>query len=390
MKRKTAKAIKIFFVTVFVLAIFLTTGLSGCKPQTAQEESVVTTVSEGTTAEVAEETEDTAADTTAEEINPDEITGNLNILSGLAISDEVSASRPMAIMVENTPDARPQSGLISADVVFEVVDEYGITRFVAVYSSYDSDLVGPVRSARPYYAEIARSFDPIYVFWGTHPSFYILIENLGLDYLSPLGDETGASSITGNFVDPGKGEGADAIRDTSRDIAYEHTAYVRVPRMREIAANLGYAPDGGQSSFYFKNDASEGDRGEISNITINFSSSTYKVNFEYDSTTNTYLRFCGGSASTDRESGKQITVNNVIVMITDIRNSGDAQGHMIVRTTQSGEAFYLMDGKVIEGTWSRNSALEPFEFKDKDGKTILTNVVQTWVAMISGIEQLEY
>ena len=112
-----------------------------------------------------------------------EITGNINILSGLEISDKVLNSRPFAIMVENTPDARPQSGLINADVVFEVVDEYGITRFVAVFSSYDSDLVGPVRSARPYYAEIARSFDPVYVFWGTAPIFYKVIENLGLDYL---------------------------------------------------------------------------------------------------------------------------------------------------------------------------------------------------------------
>jgi len=371
--------------------IVLVTGISGCKPGEVTEETTsAVTESAETAAETAGETGETAAEATAQEINPDEITGNINILSGLAISEKVQDARPMAIMVENTPDARPQSGLISADVVFEVVDEYGITRFVSVYSSYDSDLVGPVRSARPYYAEIARSFDPIYVFWGTHPSFYIIIENLGLDYLSPLGDETGASSITGNFVDPGKGEGADAIRDTSRDIAYEHTAYVRVPRMREIAENQGYSLDGGQSPFHFKNDAPEEERGDINNITIDFSSSTYKVNFEYDSTTNTYLRNCGGSASTDRESGKQITVNNVIVLITDIRNSGNEQGHMIVRTTQEDQAFYFLDGKVIEGTWSRNSALDPFEFKDKDGKTTLFNIGQTWVAMISGIEQLEY
>ena len=73
----------------------------------------------------------------------------------------------------------------------------------------------------------------------------------------------------------------------------------------------------------------------------------------------------------DRETGEQIAVNNVVVLFTDIRNSGNAEGHMIIRTTQGGDAYYFMDGKVIEGTWNRYSALDPFEFKDIDGKTIL-------------------
>src|SRR4030042_5417233 len=65
----------------------------------------------------------------------------------------LGGGRPIAIMVENSFAARPQSGLYLADVVFEVVDEYGITRFVAIYNSNDAPVVGPVRSSRPYYAE---------------------------------------------------------------------------------------------------------------------------------------------------------------------------------------------------------------------------------------------
>ena len=79
-------------------------------------------------------------------------------------------TRPIAIMVENSFAARPQSGLYLADVVFEVVDEYGITRFVAVYASQDAGIVGPVRSSRMYYADIAKSFDPVYWFlWDLSP-----------------------------------------------------------------------------------------------------------------------------------------------------------------------------------------------------------------------------
>jgi hypothetical protein len=394
LKRMKSKKFIAILPVILLLVITVSLNLAGCKPASTQETTEQTIATEITEAETAEEvTEETQADPDVEEFNPDDfgkdrITGNINILTGVELSGTVLSQRPIAVMIENTPDARPQSGLISADVVYEVVDEAGITRFVAVFSSQDSNMVGPVRSARPYYAEIAASFDPVYVFWGTHPNFFKVVEQLGLDYLSPLGDTSGQSSITGNFSDPGSGEGKDAIRDTTR--VAPHNAYVRIPRMREIAESLGYAADGGQTSFYFKEDAPESERGNISDITINFSSNTYKADFKYDSATNKYLRYCADAASMDRESGEQISVNNVLVLFTDIRNSGNKEGHMIIRTTQGGDAYYFMDGNVVEGTWNRYSALDPFEFIDKDGKPVLINRGQTWVVMISGIEQLQY
>ena len=386
--KKVFKKIKVMVLLGLVLVLALTMGLSGCKKQQAGQTSSETTIQEETTVE-SETSSDTSAETDSK-INKMEITGNINILSGLEISDKVLNSRPFAIMVGNDPEVRPQSGLIDADVVFEVVDEGSITRFVAVFSSYDPDLVGPVRSTRPYYAEIARSFDPVHVFWGTAPIFYKVVEDLGLDYLTPVDDINGNTSITANFIDPGKGEGADAIRDTSRDVASWNTAYVRLPRMKEIASKQGYILEGGQSSFHFKLDAPESDRGDISKITLDISIPQYKSFFEYDSKNNNYVKSVAGSTSTDRESGEQIAVNNVIVMVTDIKNSGDSAGHMIVRTTQEGEAFYFFDGKVVEGTWSRSSALDPFTFKDKDGNVVLFNRGHTWVGVISGIDRVDY
>ena len=398
MKTMKSKVIKTILVSMIVIALIAAFGFTGCQSIsdvvgiTAEQDTAAGETAEETAGETAEEAgspEDTAvAETTQEAINPDEITGNINILTGLEISDSVLNGRPVSVMVDNQPAARPQSGLISADVVFEVVDEGGVTRFVSIFSSSQPDLVGPVRSMRPYYAEIAAGFDSIYVFWGTAPYFYIYVENLGLDYLSPLGDGTGASSITANFADPGSGKGADAIRDTTR--VAPHNAYVGIPRMLEIAQEQGYALEGGQSPFHFKEDAPESGRGDISDIALNFSQQTFKVDFKYDSATNKYMRYVAGQPNTDRESGEQISVNNVVVLITDIKNSGDEAGHMIVRTTQSGDAYYFFDGNVIEGTWSRTSPLEPFQFRDKDGKNILVNRGQSWVAMIAGIEQLEY
>lgn len=382
MGKKVFKKTKVLILFGLVLVLALTMGLAGCKKQ-----QVVETISE-TTIQEEETSSDTNGQTTQEtddKISGMEITGNINILSGMEISDKVLNSRPLAIMVDNAPAARPQSGLINADVVFEVVDEWGVTRLVAVFSSYDSDLVGPVRSARPYYAEIARSFDPVYVFWGTAPIFYKVIENLGLDYLSPLGDASGNSSISANFVD---GNGVDSKRDSSR--VAPHNAYMFTPKIKELASKLGYKLEGGQSSFHFKIDSPESDRGDISKITIDYSIPQYKSLFEYDSKNNKYVKSVAGSPSTDRESGEQIAVNNVIVMVTDIKETGNIDGHMIVRTTQEGEAFYFFDGKVAEGTWSRSSALDPFTFKDKDGNVVLFNRGNTWVGVISGIDRVDY
>ncbi len=274
MKTNKTKIVNMLAISMLILVLVLSVSFMGCKAKTASETTAAgVSADEETTEEQAAETtegETTAEETTAEEgPNPDELTGNINMLTGQEISDSVLNSRPFAIMVENSPDARPQSGIINADVIFEVVDEGGVTRLVAVYSSKEPDLIGPVRSTRPYYAEIARSFDPILVFWGTAPQFYVVVANLGLDYLSPLGDGTGNSSITANFVDPGNGEGKDAIRDATR--VAPHNAYVRLPRMKEIASGVGYSLEGGQSPFKFKEDAPEGDRGDISDISIDFS-----------------------------------------------------------------------------------------------------------------------
>jgi hypothetical protein len=389
LKTDKKKIVNNFGISMMILVLVFSLSFMGCKAKTTAETtgSEVSTANETIADQTAQE-ETTSPETAEEGPNPNEITGNINILSGQEISDTVLNVRPFVVMVENSPDARPQSGIINADVIFEVVDEGGVTRLVTVYSSKEPDLIGPVRSTRPYYAEIARSFDPVLVFWGTAPQFYAVVGNLGLDYLSPLGDSTGNSSVTANFVDPGNGEGKDAIRDATR--VAPHNAYVRLPRMIEIASDIGYSLEGGQSPFKFKEDAPEGDRGDIIDITIDFSTAAFKVDYKYDSTTNTYLRSSGGKPSLDRESGDQMSFNNVIVLLTDIQNSGDEAGHMIVRTTQTGDAYYFIDGKVIEGTWGRNSVLEPFSFKDKDGKTILINKGKTYVSMVSGIEQLGY
>ena len=92
----------------------------------------------------------------------------------------------------------------------------------------------------------------------------------------------------------------------------------------------------------------------------------------------------------DRETNGNLYFNNVIALITDIVNSGDSSGHMIVRTSGSGKAFYFFDGNVLEGTWERTSILEPMEFKDTSGNEILLNRGSTYIGMVQGSDRVIY
>lgn len=306
------------------------------------------------------------------------ILGNINILSGYELSAEVQNGRPLAVMVQNAPNARPQSGLIYADIVMETVVEYGITRFVAFFSSKDAPIIGPVRSARIYYAELARSFDPIYSFWGTYHDAYGIIASMDMDIF----DAHNRSYVPHTSA---------GWRDPSRNTTIEHTAFIDTYGIKKDSERIGYSLEGGQSPLLFKVDADASNRGDISEITVNFSSQSFKAGFTYEEGTNKYLRSMAGEPHVDFETGQQIAVNNVVVLITDIEGPFSSAGHMMVRTTGSheeGKAYYFIDGHAIEGSWARNSILEPFEFRNAHNEPILFNRGATWICMVHSLDRL--
>ncbi len=395
---KSSKFISLKIISIILVvaasAFLMASVLQGCKsPDIISDDAGSAESSNDNedteTAETAIETADeTTAETALETLQQtdesaagaDIITDNINLFSGMELSDKVLNNRPLAIMVQNNPKARPHSGLIYADIVFELVAEGGVTRFITVFSSYDADIIGPVRSGRIYFAEIARSLDPIYTFWGTYPQAYEEIKNMDMDVL----DANSTAYV--NYTSAG-------WRDPSRNESLEHTAFIDTYGIKEDAEKYGYSLEGGQSPMAFKIDAPEAERGSINDIEVNFSSESYLAGFAYDKDTNKYLKSLAGQPHVDYETNKQISLNNVVVLITDIEGPIDNAGHMVVRSTgthNESEAYYFMDGNVIEGTWARESIFDPFEFKDTGGNQILFNRGSTWVCIIQSIERLSY
>ena len=364
----------------FFILIFLTS----CKAPEEVEETIKPTEE----TEVAEETEiEIIKEIKIEkilkgeeeplELTFEELSGTRSLFSGVEVTEEQRRERPLVILVENLCEpagqcVRPQDGLSDADIVIEVTDEGGITRYIAIFGADKIvDVIGPVRSSRQYYSELAFGFDPLYVHFGGSGVGYENIDHLGILDLCPIRTK------------------APFERDTSRGLASEHTAYMKTTELRQAAIDLGYDLDGGKSPLKFKEDALEDERREEDTIIVNFSRPPYQAKYVYDKETNSYIKYVGETPHKDRVSGKQIVVKNIIVQITDITHDiSSEEGHMVVRTTGYGSALFFMDGKVIKGYWGRASAADPYLYIDEEGRLIGFNVGSTWISFIPSLDNV--
>lgn len=286
-------------------------------------------------------------------------------LSGLEV-DAVTAARPVtAIMIENSEEARPQSGLNDADVIFEAIAEGGITRFVALYQSKAPEYVGPVRSARPYYVEWAKTFDASYVHAGGSPDGLQAISSLGVKDISAFA------------------YGDDVFFRTS-DRQSPHNLYTTFKGLDKVNKDKGF----NSSKFtpwFRKDDVPQTPTAKTINISI--SSDYYNPSYTYDPSTNSYLRSEGGDIHKDEKSGKQLSPKTVLVLVIPRSQSGI---YSVYRTTGTGKFLAFQDGVATEGTWTKSSTSDQYAFKDALGFDFLFNKGQTWVSVVTDQKDITY
>lgn len=281
-------------------------------------------------------------------------------LNGLEVADEAATKRVVtAVMIENSPDARPQSGLAEADLVFEAVAEGGITRFIALYQPSRPALVGPVRSLRPYYADWAAAFNPSVAHVGGSPEALNMIR----------------SGNYGNDIDQFFNAGS---YWRASDRAAPHNVYTNFDRLDELNNSKNFK----ESVFTFspRNDGKPVAQPDAKSIDVQVSSGIFSVSYGYDPAKNAYNRNQGGVAHTDREKG-QIAPKVVVVLKTDVSLGSDGS-HMNIATTGSAEAYVFQNGTVTEGTWEKTGPKGQLFIKNKDGKEITLVRGQTWITVI--------
>lgn len=287
-------------------------------------------------------------------------------LTGMPVSSDVGNRRPIAVMLDNlSPDARPQSGLNAASMVYETLAEGGITRFMAIYLENDAPMIGPVRSTRFYYNSWAAGLGVIFGHDGGN------VDSLQeLPGLTTIYNED-ADKITGPFY-----------RISSRVIP--HNEYTSTTQLRLYAESHGGSTTGPPASLPHKDNAPIAQRPAQLALHIQFSYADYNVDWQFDRASDTYLRSMGGAPHVEASTGKQLTANNVVVMYTQQTAASDpfTPGAIRLRTEGSGNAVVYQDGVAIPGTWSKPSVDSPLQWLDRQGNPIPLNRGVTWVEVV--------
>jgi len=278
-------------------------------------------------------------------------------LSGQLV-DALDATRPVtAIIIENSPEARPQAGLGDAEVVFESIAEGGITRFVTFWQVERSEKIGPVRSVRPHFNDWIMSFDAAIAHIGG--------SNQGLAEIRSFGIKDLDQFANADYY----------YRDSAR--FSPHNLYTTTELLDSLQAKKGYVESDFVGWEYVNGEAVK--TPTANEISIEVSSSLFNVNYSYNPSTNQYLRSVGGAAHIDANDNAQLALDNVIVM--EVPYSVDGFGYYHYSLTGTNPVHVFKNGEKITGQWTRGARTSSFRFT-KAGVNIELNRGHTWITAI--------
>jgi len=327
-----------------------------------------------------------------------------------------STRRPLLVMIENHLDSRPQSGLTNADIVYETVAEGGITRFMGVFycnavrsapNKYD---VGPVRSARTYFLDLASEYSdyPLYAHVGgancsaATPGGPCTTNKKAqaIEQISQYGwNNKGTWSDLSQFSLSYKACRREPDR-VGESRATEHTMYCSTAELWNVAASRGLTnmTEINNSSWdkVFRSWSFKAEDKSVnpvaSNISFDFwGDKAYGVSWKYDPTTNKYFRSNGGEAALDFNYQQPITTKNLIIQFAKESRSIDEHLHNLYAVIGSGNGIYFANGQKTEITWTKTARQGRTVFKDKStGKEINFVPGQIWIEILPIGNKISY
>ncbi|NTW61608.1 DUF3048 domain-containing protein [Candidatus Saccharibacteria bacterium] len=281
-------------------------------------------------------------------------------LTGLEVASEAATTQAVTgVMIENSPDARPQSGLKNSGVVFEAIAEGGITRFLVLYQQEKPQLIGPVRSVRLYDVEWLAAFNAS-------------LAHVGGSYYGLQEVRNGQYRDIDQFFNSGS-------YWRSNDRYAPHNVYTSFARLDALNAAKGYT----SSSFtgFARTEGKASLKPDASTVNINISSSLFNSQYIYNAATNNYTRYQAGAPHADREDGA-ITPSVVIAMFVDETSVFEDGWREQVTTIGNGRAVIFQNGVATESTWHKDSKTSQVYFTDVAGQTIQLVRGQTWIAAV--------
>lgn len=320
--------------------------------------------------------------------------GDVSPISGLPC--ENWNRRALAIMQPGDVTARPAAGFSEADMVIEMpVITASVTRLMAVYICNTPTEVGSMRSARHDFIHLAKGLDAVFVSWGRSESHSdsdpvglakgILdrgeIENINCN--GDAGKSANACSPNPCFRKEGMTRGVDS--------GYSHPA-----DLLTCAKELGYRSESNFSGYKHVAEAALESRPKGGHLRVAFAG-PFAAEYDYDRETNSYLRIWGNVPDTDRNNKNRIAPKNVIVLMAQ---SGQIEGQYNnmqlgdpwYDQTDSGDAFYYMNGAQVRGTWKKDKTdiASKLTFFDESGNEMAFVPGQMWVEVLEPGQALKW
>ena len=283
------------------------------------------------------------------------------------IVDVNTKSRPYAIMINNVAGARKlQSGLQDAYLIYEMMVEGGITRYLALFLDQNTERIGSIRSARHYYLDYALENDAIYVHHGYSPQAREDWKSLGVDRIEVNDIATG-------------------WRDKSASKTYEFTLFSSIKKLNK---GLGSKRTERNNDLLLNYSADEVDLSQLegaipaNKLNIKYSGNTNN-NYVYDKDNKFYLRSVNNKSQDDYVTGKQLTVKNIIVYSIKYSGiSGDDKGRQTIDNIGEGNGYYISNGYAIPITWSKKSRKSQTIYRYNNGQEITVNDGNTFIQIV--------
>jgi len=297
-------------------------------------------------------------------------------LSGEETTEDIKEEPVFAIMLDNHPDARPQSGLNDAEVIYEFKAEGEYTRYLTLFMKNKVDVLGPVRSARPYFVNTAAEYNAIYAHWGGSEAGYAQIPKVGVKNLDGIALE-----------------GITYYRNKDVKKKRPHDGYTSYELMHEKASQLGYLDEPTTvKSFEFdhskdleKINAQMG-AVEATKISLDFFKH-YNTTFEYNPETNSYLAIRDSEPLIDERDSSNVMADNIIVQFAKSYVSGP-NATLTIENIGSGEGKLITNGKIIDITWEKDSESSRTTFKTLSGEEITLLPGRTFIEVLDPTDNI--
>ncbi|MHB9129804.1 MAG: DUF3048 domain-containing protein [Armatimonadota bacterium] len=285
-------------------------------------------------------------------------------IDGLSTSEDKLMRRPLAVLVENSPQARPQTGLDKACAVYETITEGGITRFLAIYLHEDPAVIGPVRSVRPHFIDLAREYNAAIVHCGeSYEALQILAMSPQLYNLDQM-----------KYPKP-------FWRDRTR-IA-PHNLYTSSAKLREFMVKEQWEGVVSQVPGFVGSGKIEAGN-PATKIAISFGGAVkYKLRFEYDQQAGGYRRYMDGKLHIDRVTGKPLIAKNIIIqMVATLPFAESSKGTYDVRVVSNGSGYFITGGEQTPLHWDKPGMNAITQYTTDTGKSLPFQSGQTWIELV--------